>query len=83
MQWKTLQGNVYMNKSTGRQGQRETRDETYTIGSVQDWELITTKFEHGNLVPGSQKSCGGDRGGCWDPKLAGTCQQLFCECCGT
>jgi len=26
---------IYMNKSTGRQGQRETRYETYTIGSVQ------------------------------------------------
>jgi len=33
-------------------GSEGDKRQDFTINNIQGWELITTEFEHGNLVPG-------------------------------
>ena len=46
------QGKIYMNGGHMVAGSEGNKRQDFTINNVQGWELITTEFEHGNLVPG-------------------------------
>src|SRR5882724_13609031 len=52
VQWKTQQGNVYMNEEHREAGSERNKRQDFTIDSVQGQKLITTKFKGGSLVPG-------------------------------
>ena len=43
---------IYMNKEHMEAGLERDKRWDFTINNIQGWELITTKFEHGNLVLG-------------------------------
>ena len=50
--WKHNQGKIYMNSEHMVAGLEVNKRQDFTIKYVQGWELINTKFEHRNLVPG-------------------------------
>ena|SRR5882724_10668433 len=42
----------YMNEEHREAGSERNKRQDFTLDSVQGQKLITTEFEHGNLVPG-------------------------------
>ena len=69
------------NKEHMEAGLERNKKWDFTINDIQGWELITTKFNHGNLVPGiSEVMWRWQRW--WNLEWARTCQQLFVSVTG-
>ena len=41
-----------MNQEHMEAGSERNKRQDFAINNIQGWELITTEFKHGNLVPG-------------------------------
>ena len=52
VQVKHSQGKIYMNKEHMEAGSERDNRQDFTINNIQGWDLITTEFKCGNLVPG-------------------------------